>query len=493
MKGCWIGALVATATLLTGCMHMAPATKAPDAYQLTREETELLRARLNGANRPRVSLAMSGGGIRSSLYNFGVLKALYDDGILDRVDIVSSVSGGSYLSYWLFTEQSRHPEARFGQPLFGKEVFAETLCKLTARANFVTWAQMAGYGSLSAIRPSANRSLYEKRLAYTFGDADSKSSVAMADLRPMIEKHGQPYLITNATTYGVHLNDTPWPGRAFEFTPLHHGTLESHVPWGMNNRPAEQATVAYATLASGAANRVLKRQFDAPFPHQWAGSVLLWDGGKSDNLGAVAPLMRGTRNLIVVDGQFDGKNEKFGAYYTLQGRMGNFGDAVTIDRNPDVKLGIYDGRGVGKMLDTNLQYIKMERPAALMAELEAMKKPSTPQAEERRTKALSAHDAYAAARGDYVAGEWQCGALPATHTLEPEDLMRFVVADYMDWVEYPTAIRQAIRKDYPVIGSGVRHDFPETTTFDQSFYMNQALAYVGLGYLSTRGKVQLKE
>jgi hypothetical protein len=53
---------------------------------------------------PELCLAMSGGGIRSAAFNMGVLRALHEKKILDRIDVVSAVSGGSYTLSWLLLE-----------------------------------------------------------------------------------------------------------------------------------------------------------------------------------------------------------------------------------------------------------------------------------------------------------------------------------------------------------------------------------------------------
>jgi hypothetical protein len=46
---------------------------------------------------PLVGLALSGGGIRSAAFNMGVLQTLAHAGVLDRVDYLSTVSGGGYI------------------------------------------------------------------------------------------------------------------------------------------------------------------------------------------------------------------------------------------------------------------------------------------------------------------------------------------------------------------------------------------------------------
>ena len=50
---------------------------------------------------PLVGLALSGGGIRSATFGLGVLQGLYALGIFERLDYISSVSGGGYIGGWL--------------------------------------------------------------------------------------------------------------------------------------------------------------------------------------------------------------------------------------------------------------------------------------------------------------------------------------------------------------------------------------------------------
>ena len=49
-----------------------------------------------------IGLALSGGGYRAAAYHLGTLRALYKLGVLDKIDTISSVSGGSIVSaYYL--------------------------------------------------------------------------------------------------------------------------------------------------------------------------------------------------------------------------------------------------------------------------------------------------------------------------------------------------------------------------------------------------------
>ena len=43
----------------------------------------------------KIGIALSGGGYRAAAYHIGTLRALHRLGVLDKVDVISSVSGGS--------------------------------------------------------------------------------------------------------------------------------------------------------------------------------------------------------------------------------------------------------------------------------------------------------------------------------------------------------------------------------------------------------------
>lgn len=50
--------------------------------------------------KPKLGLALSGGGTRAATFSIGVMKGLEENGVLNQVEVISSVSGGSYASYW---------------------------------------------------------------------------------------------------------------------------------------------------------------------------------------------------------------------------------------------------------------------------------------------------------------------------------------------------------------------------------------------------------
>lgn len=66
---------------------------------------ELFKAeRAHLTHRPRIGLALAGGGTRAALYAHGILYGLNEAKILPHIDIISSVSGGGYAAMWYYTK-----------------------------------------------------------------------------------------------------------------------------------------------------------------------------------------------------------------------------------------------------------------------------------------------------------------------------------------------------------------------------------------------------
>lgn len=63
------------------------------------------RAHLSEGNKPTIGLALAGGGTKAAAFAHGVLHGLHDAQVLQHVDVISSVSGGSYAAMWYFTKQ----------------------------------------------------------------------------------------------------------------------------------------------------------------------------------------------------------------------------------------------------------------------------------------------------------------------------------------------------------------------------------------------------
>ena len=94
-------------------------------------------------NGKRIGLALSGGGYRAAAYHIGALRALYKLGILDKVDVISSVSGGSIIaaSYALHDGNYESFENTFSKKI-RKGVLHLALINLTlvlCLVGLVTW------------------------------------------------------------------------------------------------------------------------------------------------------------------------------------------------------------------------------------------------------------------------------------------------------------------------------------------------------------------
>lgn len=95
---------------LFGILFTACATKEPILNKpITKEAFEKLKVNkiLNNKDDLSLILTFSGGGTRAASLSYGVLKELRNQGLLDEVDVISSVSGGSFTSayYGLYGEK----------------------------------------------------------------------------------------------------------------------------------------------------------------------------------------------------------------------------------------------------------------------------------------------------------------------------------------------------------------------------------------------------
>lgn len=76
--------------------------------------------------RPEWGVALEGGGSKSAPFALGVLAGLYQSGVLQRTDVVASVSGGSYAAHYYFSRliddwEAGHPAGRDGDPAWFRD------------------------------------------------------------------------------------------------------------------------------------------------------------------------------------------------------------------------------------------------------------------------------------------------------------------------------------------------------------------------------------
>ena len=219
---------------------------------------------------PQLCLAMSGGGMRSAAFNIGILKGLHQAGMLDRVDVLSAVSGGSYAMSWYYLQQAStgaQPDelfddnGRFQQYLSNNSNLAYADPDSALRwFNYVwvagkwlpSWVAHIFANGLFDWRANLNplRRTYENGIqrvfhlspvsAYPERDGfvnkagflstsvvDPDTAITFPDLRRIIEERKLPFFVINAT---VAIDDDPehyaaeFAKAIYEFTPLWHGS-----------------------------------------------------------------------------------------------------------------------------------------------------------------------------------------------------------------------------------------------------------------------------
>lgn len=254
---------------------------------------------------PRIGLALSGGGSRAIAFHLGCLRALEDIGIMDKVAVLSTVSGGSVIGAIYASHQGAFPafedkvRALLSEGLVwpsvrkacttieGSKALACWVLLLIANSGvlasswlmrlgvFVLPAKVLGswnpHGLKAPIRRFASRTTI---LGRVFNE-DVFGGVRLRDLPP-----GGPLLIVNAADLRT--------GSAFYFSPNESGS------WRLGRLASTDVTLAHAVTAS-AAFPLLLPALDEYLPfNKKDGSrrverVNLTDGGVYDNLG-LAPL-----------------------------------------------------------------------------------------------------------------------------------------------------------------------------------------------------------
>lgn len=253
---------------------------------------------MSGEVERKIGLALSGGGARAIAFHLGCLRALNQLGLLDRVAILSTVSGGSVIGAYFHSHQGDFPsfEAKIRDVLaqglvkaMRGEFFGVLGIKIVAAfviigivAACVVLIKLVAKG-LSLIVPRWLSSHWERLdIRSPLHRFASRTTLLEAALDELFFKGAclndlprQPHLVVNATELRT--------GSAFRF-----GTLESGSwRWGKLHRNA--VSVAHAVAAS-AAYPLFLPAFDETLTFDKNGElknarVILTDGGIYDNLG----------------------------------------------------------------------------------------------------------------------------------------------------------------------------------------------------------------
>lgn len=220
---------------------------------------------------PQLCLAMSGGGMRSAAFNIGVLKGLHQTGVLDKVDVLSSVSGGGYALSWFYLQQAStdaRPDELFddngrfqqylsnnsnlaydnpddtGQrvlsyvgvvgkwiPSWFANIFANGLFDWHANLNPLRLTYENGIERVFHVSPVSTNpqqdGFVNKAGFWSTSAVDPDKEITFPRLRDFIAQRGLPFFVINTTVaidddpehYGAEFGKT-----IYEFTPLRHGS-----------------------------------------------------------------------------------------------------------------------------------------------------------------------------------------------------------------------------------------------------------------------------
>jgi hypothetical protein len=205
----------------------------------------------SGETTPYLGLALSSGGMRSASFSIGVLKALNNSqdqpfqdpsSLLNKVDVISAVSGGSYATSWFYVQTML--ENRTDINLFGSEgPYQQKLASSSASITNPGKISIPFVASLGMIPVNflvngifgwhANtvpvRHFYQNQLDSEFMESpqgirgyEAKTSQTAS----FIKIHRMPFFVINASSIIDDINnshDTALSDKIFEFTPLWHG------------------------------------------------------------------------------------------------------------------------------------------------------------------------------------------------------------------------------------------------------------------------------
>ncbi|MDM8560139.1 patatin-like phospholipase family protein [Candidatus Parabeggiatoa sp. HSG14] len=219
---------------------------------------------VNGEQR-KIGLALSGGGFRASIFHMGVIRRLSELELLDKIDVISTVSGGSIVGAYYVLNKDKWDNIKEIEAGFETGLKAD----LRGRGLTMSWA----YHPLRFVKTlsstySRTNIMAEEYAKYFFGE------------KKLGELPNTPKLIINATSLNT--------GKIWKF----QKELVGDDKFGFS--PAPNFPIKNAVAASSAVpgvfaplilnKRDLKEMKINP-SYKNVNSVNLCDGGVRDNLG----------------------------------------------------------------------------------------------------------------------------------------------------------------------------------------------------------------
>jgi NTE family protein len=249
-----------------------------------------------------VGLALSGGGSRAIAFHLGCLRALHDRGILDRIQAVSAVSGGSVIAAMYSYSQGSFAEFERSVVTLLKRGIQSDIARRMANPAFAvrTAATIAVAGSAAAAADLARLGL--SSASSTFGLRDREFLRFIKNIQPPLRRWGSATVAFEAVLRERVFGSLPITARRrgdFEVilnacelrsgSALRFGSRESGC-WRYGTVAGNAVEVAHAVAAS-AAYPALLPAFDEVIAFtdrkgaKRTRRVLLTDGGVYDNLG----------------------------------------------------------------------------------------------------------------------------------------------------------------------------------------------------------------
>jgi len=297
--------LISTFILFIGCAHYIVNDQSQNFDSQSGYRFDTLDPGPGNSDSLFVCLMFSGGGTRAAALSYGIMEALRDtvirvDGrekrLLDEVDCISSVSGGSFTAayYGLFRERLFED---FRSRFLERDIQGALVGRLF---NPVNWARLAS-SCFSRIDMAAE--LYDSDIfdAATFN---------------RLQKNARPFVILNATNLGAD--------RRFDFTQEYFDALGSRLDlYKVSRAVAASSAFPYLLTPISLKNHPVAEAYTAPWwykealtPKDWDSErynaaknlsvyldkenryIHLMDGGLSDNIGARAILDAFDRGFI---------------------------------------------------------------------------------------------------------------------------------------------------------------------------------------------------
>lgn len=463
-----------------------------------------------------VGLALSGGGIRSGSYSVGVMKSLFEEQVMDHVDVISSVSGGGYALYWTLVHEKQNGFSTFGEATFGDQSFLKNSCELQSTSRMYPVKDMVRDKGIYFFRPQRQYDKYRNAIHKTFGQTSEQGK--LEDYQGLISDSGVPYLIFNTTLYP----EAPKFEASVELTPFYIGNEKwGRVAWSPAN-PSPDLLQAVATSAAGNKSiRQIYPNFKKSIDSNNTTGVELYDGGCSENLAALPLIRSGLKHIIIVDAEHDPKLE-FVSYWKLKDALSKLNIDLKVEevesmstkpivfshpcpdsliqqvfyRSPKrdemkkVPRAYMKGKASNKEtnIESHVYYLKLSQsddvfPPDLREILEK-------KGVRKNDREKAVRDHFKTGADDSLAHErniktfssltrfvFNCDAASRSKP-NLSEMYSYQVNRYMYFfAELRRPKLGGLFSDF------LRYDFPHTTTATQAFFPDQMEAFIGLGYL----------